>query len=64
MNGNLRPLLMGDTRATGQQAELLAFLHQRDAKLKRVENGGWWRLRRRLLPALRVYWRLRQPKQP
>lgn len=64
MNGNLRPLLMGDTRATGQQAELLAFLHQRDAKLKRVENGGWWRLRRHLLPALRVYWRLRQPKQP
>ena len=33
------------------------------ATLERIENGGWWRLRQRLLPALRVYWRLRRREQ-
>jgi GT2 family glycosyltransferase len=42
-----------------EQAKLLAFLQERHATLAAIEAGGWWRLRRRLLPALHVYWRLR-----
>jgi hypothetical protein len=56
MNGGLAPLLRDDA-----QEELLDFLRERHATLERVENGGWWRLRGRLLPALRAYRQLRQP---
>jgi glycosyltransferase involved in cell wall biosynthesis len=27
--------------------------------LVRIEQGGWWRLRKAIVPALRLYWRLR-----
>lgn len=46
-----------------EQAELLEFLHERHSALELVENGGWWRLRGRLLPALHLYWRLREPER-
>ena len=68
MNGGLDPLFS----AAGMQAELddaqeelrrsesmRTFLSQRHETLVRIENGGWWRLRRRLLPLLRVAQRLR-----
>jgi glycosyltransferase involved in cell wall biosynthesis len=45
--------------ALAGQTETLAFLHERHETLRRVECGGWWRLRRRALPALRVLWWLR-----
>ena len=41
--------------AIASQEETLAFLHQRYETLCRIEEGGWWRLRDRLRPALRFY---------
>jgi glycosyltransferase involved in cell wall biosynthesis/GT2 family glycosyltransferase len=41
--------------AIASREETLAFLQQRDATLCRIEQGGWWRLRDRLRPALRFY---------
>jgi hypothetical protein len=38
---------------------MLTYLHERNATLHRIETGGWWALRRRLLPVLRVFWLLR-----
>jgi hypothetical protein len=43
----------------GQQREVLPYLHERHVTLQRIEAGGFWRLRRRLLPILRAYWWLR-----
>jgi hypothetical protein len=62
MNGDLDPLLRSARveLKLAEQAEVLEFLYDRHATLQRVENGGWWRLRRRLLPALQIYSRLRQ----
>jgi glycosyltransferase involved in cell wall biosynthesis len=75
MNGNLDGLLAGSRRLAAQadvsghlardlaeQREILPYLHERHATLERIEAGGWWGLRRRLLPALRAYWRLRGPE--
>jgi glycogen(starch) synthase len=45
--------------AVAAQEETLAFLHERDETLRRIEQGGWWRLRSRLLPLLRLARRLR-----
>jgi glycosyltransferase involved in cell wall biosynthesis len=46
-------------RRLAEQAVHLGFLHERSLELERVIAGGWWRLRQRLLPALRILWRLR-----
>jgi glycosyltransferase involved in cell wall biosynthesis len=46
-------------RQIAAQREILPYLHERHATLQRIEDGGWWRLRQHLLPALRAYWRLR-----
>jgi hypothetical protein len=49
-----------ELRATlAAQDETLTFLHERHATLCRIEQGGWWRLRRHLLPLLRSAGRLR-----
>jgi GT2 family glycosyltransferase len=42
-----------------EHSELVDFLYRRHLTLERVETGGWWRLRTRLLPALRLLSRLR-----
>ncbi len=36
------------------QDETLRFLHGRNETLYRIEHGGWWRLRDRLFPVLRL----------
>jgi GT2 family glycosyltransferase len=72
MNGNLDGLLGGAGRLSAQVAandrleaeiaehrDLLPYLHERHATLQRIEAGGFWRLRRRVLPLLRAYWWLR-----
>ena len=41
------------------QERNLAFLQGRHETLMRVEQGGWWRMRSRLQPALRLYGQLR-----
>ncbi len=39
----------------------LTWLRQRAEALARIEAGGWWRLRKRLLPVIRVgNWLLRR----
>jgi glycosyltransferase involved in cell wall biosynthesis len=64
MNGNLEGLLASGWRLAAlerelsEQRELLAYLHERHTTLERIEAGGFWRLRRRLLPILRAYWRI------
>jgi hypothetical protein len=71
MNGNLDGLLAGGGRLTAEaaahdrleaelaeQRDLLPYLHERHVTLQRIEAGGSWRLRRRLLPLLRAYWRV------
>lgn len=40
-------------RYTAGQDEQIAWLRQRSETLTRIEEGGWWRLRGRLLPLLR-----------
>jgi hypothetical protein len=45
--------------AVAAQEETMAFLHRRHETLCRVEQGGWWRLRGRLRPVLRLAGRLR-----
>jgi GT2 family glycosyltransferase/exopolysaccharide biosynthesis predicted pyruvyltransferase EpsI len=62
MNGELDPLLVGAgrEREEAKHAERLQFLYERHVTLEQVESGGWWRLRRRVLPALRIYSRLRK----
>ena len=72
INGNLGGLLGGRRRLAEQehrlveqerrmaeQAGQLELLHARSLELDRVVAGGWWRLRQRLLPALRILWRVR-----
>lgn len=72
MNGGLDVLLSANRRLTearGAQDELKAalaagelnraYLQGRHETLTRIEEGGWWRLRKRLDPALRLYSRLR-----
>jgi hypothetical protein len=46
------------TQTLASQTEAMAFLHARHETLGRVEQGGWWRLRGRLLPLLRLLGRL------
>ncbi len=41
-------------RAVTAQEEALEYLHIRHEILSRVEEGGWWRLRGRVLPLIRV----------
>jgi len=36
-----------------------AGLRQRSQQLADLQQGGWWKLRSRLLPLLELYWRLR-----
>jgi GT2 family glycosyltransferase len=50
---------VGDQQAwIDEHSGLLGYLHDRHETLQRVEQGGWWQLRQRALPALRVVWRL------
>jgi glycosyltransferase involved in cell wall biosynthesis len=76
MNGDLDALLRAGEFATAfaertelahrlaDQAEQLAFLQERHATLDRIERGGWWRLRGRLLPLLRaVRWLQRRAER-
>jgi hypothetical protein len=44
--------------AASAQEELISVLHRRHETLRRVEEGGWWRLRTRLLPLLNLANRL------
>jgi hypothetical protein len=46
-------------QAVEAQERTLDYLRQRHETLCRVEQGGWWRLRQRLLPLLRLAGRLR-----
>lgn len=41
-------------RAVAAQEETLEFLRVRDEILSKIEAGGWWRLRGRVLPLIRV----------
>jgi hypothetical protein len=41
-------------QAVRAQEETLDFLHARHETLRRVEEGGWWRLRGYVLPALQL----------
>jgi GT2 family glycosyltransferase/exopolysaccharide biosynthesis predicted pyruvyltransferase EpsI len=63
MNGGLEPLLgrasfeadREKLAASLREAEQnLNWLAERNSTLTRIESGGWWRLRGRLLPLLRV----------
>jgi glycosyltransferase involved in cell wall biosynthesis/GT2 family glycosyltransferase len=47
--------------AVASQEQTLAFLHQRHETLAAIEQGGWWQLRGRLLPLLRLSEGLRAP---
>ena len=42
------------------QAEHIRFLEERHEMLERILDGGWWRLRQRLLPLLRPLGRIRR----
>ena len=44
-----------------QREEQLAWLHEREAMLQRIESGGWWRLRRHVLPLINFSQWLRRP---
>jgi hypothetical protein len=66
--GGLAPLLppaqpapdpLFDAAAQLAGEELVRRLLARDATLARIEQGGWWRLRGRLLPLLRLASKLR-----
>jgi GT2 family glycosyltransferase len=46
-------------RRGAADADRIAFLTTRHETLERVEAGGWWRLRTRLLPAIHLARRLR-----
>jgi len=46
-------------RIIAEQADLVEFLYERHLTLERLLDGGWWKLRLRLLPLLGLYWRLR-----
>jgi hypothetical protein len=46
-------------QAVLSQDETLRFLHRRNETLHRIEQGGWWRLRGRIFPVLRLVTRLR-----
>ena len=48
------------SRELDAQREELAFLRRRDETLERVLNGGWWRLRARVMPVIEVAQRLRR----
>jgi GT2 family glycosyltransferase len=65
-NGELEPLLgrarlgeeleraRAETRAAAAARAAITILEQRHETLLRIESGGWWQLRERLLPLLRV----------
>ncbi len=57
-NAELRSQLEAQRAWIDEHTELLSYLHQRHETLQRVEQGGWWQLRQRALPALRIVWRL------
>jgi hypothetical protein len=61
VNGGLDALLCSGERQARieQQDATLSWLVRRHETLERIERGGWWQLRGRLLWALRVWWRLR-----
>jgi glycogen synthase len=46
--------------AVAAQEQALAFLSRRHDTLCRIEQGGWWRLRGRILPLLRLATRVRR----
>jgi GT2 family glycosyltransferase len=47
-------------REAAERLVELHWLREREATLQRIEAGGWWRLRGRLLPLLRLAGRLRR----
>ncbi len=46
--------------AVSAQEDALAFLHRRHETLTAIEQGGWWRLRGRILPILKLASRFRE----
>ncbi len=63
-NEQLRAELGEQRTWIDEHTELLAYLHHRHETLQRVEQGGWWQLRQRALPALRVLRRLQRRGTP
>jgi hypothetical protein len=59
-NEQLRAQVRAQRAWIDEHTELLSYLRRRDETLQRVERGGWWQLRQRALPALRVVWRLQR----
>jgi glycosyltransferase involved in cell wall biosynthesis len=59
-NAEQARLLAERDRELDAQREELEFLRRRDETLERVLNGGWWRLRARVMPAIEVAQRLRR----
>jgi GT2 family glycosyltransferase len=56
--------LAEDQRVLSEHQELFAFLFERHETLERVEAGGWWRLRGRLMPLVAAASRLRGTLTP
>ncbi|MHB8691501.1 MAG: hypothetical protein ACYDHH_09675 [Solirubrobacteraceae bacterium] len=49
--------------ALKEQTAVINFLQRRHETLTRIEEGGWWQLRQRLLPVLRLLGALRRLRQ-
>jgi glycosyltransferase involved in cell wall biosynthesis len=61
----LRSDLARAAQTIHSQASALTVLNQRNETLRRIEDGGWWRLRSRLLPLLRIAaWLRGQRRRP
>lgn len=58
-DAQMRELQGALTAASGRAAEAEADTARLGAALAQIENGGWWRLRERLLPLLRILGRSR-----
>jgi GT2 family glycosyltransferase/exopolysaccharide biosynthesis predicted pyruvyltransferase EpsI len=50
----------GHRQWVAEQREMIAELQIRHETLLRIEQGGWWRFRNRVLPLLGLYWKLRR----
>jgi hypothetical protein len=59
MNGNLGPRIEwrprdGEPELSEAQRERLEWLEARNERLTGIENGGWWKLREKVSPAIRL----------
>ena len=59
-HGEQARALAEQERRLAESREELVFLRRRHATLERIENGGWWRLRSRVMPVIRFARRLRE----